>query len=75
MKNLVGPTIKKIRRGAKPKLTQAELAARLQALGVDIERSAIAKIEGGNRPVTDLELAAFCKSLGVKLTDLFPDDL
>ena len=47
------------------------MAARLQALGIDIDRTAISKIEAGKRPVTDLEIVAVAKVLGVKITELF----
>ena len=55
-------------------MTQQELAARLQALGMDIDRTAISKIEADKRPVTDLEIVAIAKALGVKITELFGTD-
>ena len=49
------------------RLSQAELAARMQVNGVTIEREAISKIETGDRFVTDYELMVFAKVLGVSM--------
>ena len=74
MKNVVGPKIREARYSSGRKVTQQELAARLQALGMDIDRTAISKIEADKRPVTDLEIVAIAKALGVKITELFGTD-
>lgn len=49
------------------RLSQSELAARMQVNGVTIEREAISKIETGDRFVTDYELMVFAKVLGVTM--------
>ena len=49
------------------RLSQADLAARMQVNGVAIEREAISKIETGDRFVTDYELMVFAKVLGVSM--------
>ena len=54
-------------------ISQEKLAARLQVLGIRIDRSAIAKIETGRRPVSDIEIAAIAETLGVQLSWLFAD--
>ena len=64
MKNLVGKRVRQARYSANPKITQAQLAARLQLQGINLERAAISKIETGIRPVTDLELIAIARVLG-----------
>ena len=64
-RNLIGERVKLARNSAKPKITQLELSARLQILGVDIGDSAIGKIENGVSAVTDVQLAAFAKALNV----------
>ena len=74
MKNVVGPRIREARRRSAKRVTQQELVARLQTLGLEIDRTAISKIEAGTRPVTDVEIIAICKALGVKVATLFPDD-
>ena len=64
-KNLSGDRIYQVRTAKR--LSQSELAARLQVEGVTIEREAISRIETGDRFVADYELAAFAKVLGVSL--------
>ncbi len=49
------------------RLSQADLAARMQVNGVTIEREAISEIETGDRFVTDYELMVFAKVLGVSM--------
>ena len=49
------------------RLSQADLAARMQINGVTIEREAISKIETGDRFVTDYELLTFAKVFGVSM--------
>jgi transcriptional regulator with XRE-family HTH domain len=70
-KNIVGARVRKARKESK--ITQTELAARLQVLGVNIERPAISKLESGNRPVTDIEVAAIAKALEVPISWLFEE--
>jgi HTH-type transcriptional regulator, cell division transcriptional repressor len=64
-RNLAGPKVRDARRRLKPKLTQAELAARMQVAGYHVDRAAIAKIESGLREITDRELVALAAALGV----------
>ena len=56
-------------------LTQGELAARMQVLGVNIDQQMISKIEHNSRIVTDYELACLCKILKVTEKDLMEDIL
>lgn len=65
MKNISGDRIHQARTAQR--LTQQDLAAKMQVEGVLIEREAISKIETGDRLVTDYELAAFAKVLRVTL--------
>ena len=64
-KNISGERIYQAR--TKKRLSQAELAAKMQINSVMIEREAISKIETGDRFVTDYELFVFSKVLGVSL--------
>ncbi len=73
MRNIVGPHIREARYREGRKVTQQELAARLQTLGVDLDRTAISKIESGRRPITDVEIVAICKALGVRVASLFSE--
>ena len=52
------------------KLTQEQLAARMQLLGCDITRSAIAKIEVGQRMLCPDELKALRSVLAVSYDDI-----
>jgi transcriptional regulator with XRE-family HTH domain len=65
MKNIIGSRLKKARSSVTPKITQADLAARMQVLGIGIDRVAISKIESGSRPVSDIELVAIAQAIGV----------
>ncbi len=66
-RNIVGPRVREARRKAKPPLTQGELAARLQVMGLKIEQAAISKIERGQRPVMDSEAVALAQALEVSV--------
>jgi transcriptional regulator with XRE-family HTH domain len=56
---------------AKPKITQEDMVGRLARQGIQINQSQIAKIESGQRPVLDYELAAIAKALVVPIQALF----
>ena len=43
------------------KISQRELADRMQLVGIDIDKNAIQRIECGKRFVTDIELICFAK--------------
>ena len=71
MKNVVGPRVRELRHESGRRTTQEELVARLQADGVDIDQSALSRIENGERLVTDIEVLALCRALGVGIEELF----
>ncbi len=62
-KNICGERIHEAR--CKLRLTQAELAARLQVAGITLERDSISRIEIGTRFVADYELKEIAKILNV----------
>jgi DNA-binding XRE family transcriptional regulator len=68
-KNLVGPQLRRMRVAVG--MSQATLAAACQRRGWDVGRDAIAKIEGGTRCVTDIELLELAKAFRCPLGDLF----
>jgi transcriptional regulator with XRE-family HTH domain len=70
-KNIIGSRVRKARKESK--ITQMELAARLQLLGIIIDRSGIAKLESGRRPASDIEAAAIAKVLDVPIPWLFEE--
>jgi len=71
-KNISGDRIHQARTAMR--LSQANLAARMQIKGVTIEREAISKIETGDRFVTDYELMVFAKVLNVSMEWLVGQD-
>ena len=50
---------------AKPPITQIDLVARLQILGLKVDQSVVSKIEKGVRPVLDVEVVALAQALRV----------
>jgi HTH-type transcriptional regulator, cell division transcriptional repressor len=64
-KNLVGLRVYKARKKAKPPITQKDLVARLQVIGMMIDQSGLSKIENRQRPVTDIEVVSLSKALNV----------
>ena len=64
---MVATRVREARRSFKPPLTQDQLAGRLAARGVTLDRVAITKIENGQRCVFDFELPALADALKVDL--------
>ncbi len=62
-KNLCGDRIREARQ--KKRLSQSDLAAKIQIEGVIMERDSISRIEIGTRFVADYELKVFAKVLNV----------
>jgi len=69
--NIVGKGVRKARNLHIPKLTQEELAAKLQLLGWRINRGGVAKIESGVRQVTDKEILLLSEAVDVSIMYLF----
>ena len=57
------------------KLTQDQVAAKLQVMGVNIDQQALSRIEHNKRMVTDYEFACLCQVLQVSERDLLADFL
>jgi len=74
VRNIIGKRVRLARKRRKPHLTQEELAAALQLLDWDISRGGIAKIEGGFRQVTDIEVKKLAQALKVSTSWLFEED-
>lgn len=64
-KNLCGDRIREGR--ARAKISQSELAAKLQIRGIILERDSISRMEIGTRFVTDYELKNIAEILGVTM--------
>ncbi len=68
-KNMCGDRIRLER--LKLKMSQSDLAARLQVKGIIIERDSISRIESGTRFIADYELKAFAEIFSVDINELF----
>lgn len=66
-RNVVGSRVRQARKAAKPPITQIDLIARLQVLGMAIDQSGLSKIENGRRPVSDMEVLSLTKALKVSV--------
>ncbi|MBE6748127.1 MAG: helix-turn-helix transcriptional regulator [Ruminococcaceae bacterium] len=55
------------------KISQRELAEKLQLVGLDIDKNAIQRIECGKRFVTDIEIIGFTKVFNVSFEDLLKE--
>ncbi|TOK94422.1 helix-turn-helix domain-containing protein, partial [Vibrio parahaemolyticus] len=62
--------VRKLRK--EQKLTQEQLSARCNVIGLDISRGTLAKIEAGVRQVIDTEIVQLATALKVEEKDLFP---
>ena len=71
IRNIVGSRVRHARRTTKPRITQRDLVARLQVLGMVIDQSGLSKIENGQRAVSDIEVVALAKALKVSVAWLF----
>ena len=65
-RNEAGPAIRRIRMAMKnPAVSQEDLAGRLATIGIQLDRSALSRIENQDRYLMDYELIAIAKALGV----------
>lgn len=55
------------------KISQEQLAARLQTMNINIDQQGLSKIENNRRIVTDYELACLCRALGVTEREMLSD--
>lgn len=66
--NLCGPAVARLRR--KNDFTQTELRQRCRLAGWNVARSVLAKVENQSRSVSDFELVALARALGVPVPRL-----
>lgn len=66
--NICGKNISRLR--MQLKISQRELADRMQLVGMDLDKNAIQRIECGKRFVTDIEIIAFAKVFSTNYDDL-----
>ncbi len=68
LNNICGKNVAIFRK--KLKISQRELADRLQLTGLDVDKNAIQRIECGKRFVTDIEIIALSKVLKCSYAEL-----
>ena len=66
-RNLCGMKIAQLRKGLPSKTSQRMLAEKMQILGIDMDKTAIKRIENGERYVTDIELKLFSELFSVSV--------
>lgn len=71
LNNVCGKNIAKFRMALK--ISQRQLADKMQLVGIDIDKNAIQRIECGKRFVTDIEIIAFAKVFNVTYNELLDD--
>lgn len=70
-RNFIGKNIKKFR--IDRNLSQENLTGKLNILGLNIDRSALSRIENQQRELYDYEIFFFSKALGINVELLFKD--
>ena len=71
-KNICGEKIYQMR--VKARMSQSDLAAKLQIAGINIERDSISRIECGTRFVADYELREFARIFRVDILWLVSEE-
>jgi HTH-type transcriptional regulator, cell division transcriptional repressor len=72
-RNQIGKRVREARLRCSPPVSQEDLAGRLAAKGVSIDRSAISRIENKTRYLMDYEISAIARSLKVSVAWLFSE--
>ena len=70
-RKLVGAKVERLRQ--KTGMRQKELLAQLQVRGISINASALSKLEGQVRTVTDYELVAIADVFGLTIDELLAE--
>lgn len=70
-KNIIGENLKRIR--LSKKLTQNDIASKLQLKGYEFDRITILRIENGQRFVPDYEIKMLCEVLDVSYDELLDE--
>ncbi len=70
-RNVIGRRVKQARLKRTPAVSQDDLAGKLAAQGIQIDRTAISRIESQSRYVMDYEAAAIARALKISVAWLF----
>ena len=74
-RNIIGRRVKEARLKCKPPVSQEDLAGRLAAQGILLDRTAVSRIESQSRYVMDYEAAAIARALKVPIAGLFGEGM
>jgi ribosome-binding protein aMBF1 (putative translation factor) len=74
MKNICGARIREARLNATPPISQEDLAGKLAAQGILIDRSAVSRIESRTRYLMDYEVGALARCLKVSVAWLYAEN-
>ncbi len=72
-RNQIGLRVRKARLRCSPPVSQEDLAGRLAARGISLDRSAISRIDNRTRYLMDYEITAIARSLKVSVAWLFDE--
>jgi len=64
-RNIIGARVRQARQKRNPKVSQDDLAGKLAAQGILLDRTAISRIENQSRYAMDYEVAAIARALKV----------
>lgn len=70
-RNVVGRRVREARLRCKPPVSQEDLAGKLAAHGIVLDRSAVSRLESQERYAMDYEVAAIARSLKVTVGWLY----
>lgn len=70
-RNIIGNRIRQARLKCAPPVSQEDLAGKLAAQGILLDRSAISRIENQSRYLMDYEIVALARALKVPVARLF----
>ena len=70
-RNIIGRRVKEARLKCQPPVSQEDLAGRLAAQGILLDRTAVSRVESQSRYVMDYEAAAIARALKVSIAWLF----
>lgn len=70
-KNIIGARVRQARLKCNPTVSQEDLAGKLAAQGVLLDRTAVSRIENQSRYAMDYEAAAIARALKVSVAWLF----
>ena len=71
-KNMIGKKVRELRK--KKKLSQQQVADRLETMAIYVCRGSISRIEDCSRTVTDIELYGLSQVLSTPIQDFFTEE-